>query len=227
MVTESLYFSAFVIGLLGATHCVGMCGGIVSALTLGISQDNRRSNLLSYLLSYNFGRIISYSIAGAMAASLGSVSEHFGFGMEVRKVFTLLAATVMIFLGLYLTGWWTAAILKIEQIGAVFWRRIEPYANNFIPIRSTGQALIAGLLWGWLPCGLVYSTLFLAMSAKTIPQGALIMAGFGLGTLPVLLAVGYFSDELIIHLQKRWLRTTVGLLIVGFGLFQFKILLFS
>ena len=94
--------------------------------------------------------------------------------------------------------------IKIENIGAVLWRRIEPLAKKFIPIRSISHALIAGILWGWLPCGLVYSALFLAMSANSISQGALIMWSFGIGTLPVLLGLGYVSTNFIAHLKKQW-----------------------
>ena len=227
MFEESLYFSAFLIGLFGGTHCAGMCGGIISGLTLGVSQENRHKNLLSFSLLYNLGRIISYSVAGAMAASLGAVSDNYGFGIEVRKIFTLLAATIMIFLGLYLTGWWITFILKIENIGNFLWQKIEPYAQKFIPIRSKGHALIAGLLWGWLPCGLVYSTLFLAMTGKSVAQGVLIMFSFGIGTLPTLLTIGYFSDSLIAHLQKKWIRIFAGIMIICFGIFQFKIHFFS
>jgi len=133
----------------------------------------------------------------------------------------------MIFLGLYLTGWWKTAILKIENIGSVLWRRIEPLAKNFRPIRSISHALIAGILWGWLPCGLVYSELFLAMSANSISQVALIMWSFGIGTLPVLLGLGYVSTNFIAHLQKQWVRTTAGTIIFCFGIFQFKIIIFS
>lgn len=133
----------------------------------------------------------------------------------------------MIFLGLYLTGRWKTAIIKIENIGSVLWRRIEPLAKKFIPIRSISHALIAGILWGWLPCGLVYSALFLAMSANSISQGALIMWSFGIGTLPVLLGLGYVSTNFIAHLQKQWVRTTAGTIIICFGIFQFKILFFS
>ena len=123
-------------------------------------------------------------------ASIGAVSEHYGFGIQVRKILALTAASVMIFLGLYLTGWWETTIIKIGNIGSVLWRRIKPLAIKVIPIRSISHALIAGILWGWLPCGLVYSELFLAMSANSISQGALIMWSFGIGTLPVLLGLG-------------------------------------
>ena len=147
--------------------------------------------------------------------------------MQVRKILTLTAASVMIFLGPYLTGWWKTAIIKIENIGLVLWRRIEPLAKRFIPIRSISHALIAGILWGWLPCGLVYSALFLAMSANSISQGALIMWSFGIGTLPVLLGLYCVSTNFIAHLQKQWVRTTAGTIIIFFGIFQFKIFFFS
>ncbi|MDP6216528.1 MAG: sulfite exporter TauE/SafE family protein [SAR324 cluster bacterium] len=107
------------------------------------------------------------------------------------------------------------------------WQRIEPYAKRYIPIRSHGHALIAGLLWGWLPCGLVYSTLFLAMTGKSVAQGVLIMTSFGIGTLPTLLTIGYFSGSLIAQLQKKWIRTFAGIMIIGFGILQFKIHFFS
>ena len=94
-------------------------------------------------------------------------------------------------------------IIKIENIRSVLWRRIEPLAKKVIPIRSISHALIAVILWGWLPCGLVYSALFLAMSANSISQGALIMWSFGIGTFPVLLGLGYVSTNFIAHLQKQ------------------------
>jgi len=229
MSVEVIYISALLIGMLGGTHCVGMCGGIVTALTIGLSNQKRNDGRRFFIfqLSYNIGRILTYTITGALVASIGAVSEHYGFGMQVRKILTLTAASVMIFLGLYLTGWWKTAILKIENIGSVLWRMIEPLAKKFIPIRSISHALIAGILWGWLPCGLVYSALFLAMSANSILQGALIMWSFGVGTLPVLLGLGYVSTNFIAHLQKQWVRTTAGTIIFCFGIFQFKIFIFS
>lgn len=228
MLMESLYISALVMGLLGGTHCAGMCGGIVSGLTLGISKDERNSSstLSIYLLAYNSGRILSYIIAGIVISSIGNIADSIGSGMEVRKILTLIASSVMILLGLYLTGWWTTAIIKIEKAGAILWRFIEPFAKKFIPIRSTSQAVFAGMLWGWLPCGLVYTALLWAMSAETIAQGGIIMASFGIGTLPTLFGIGYFSNRVIIHLQKQWVRTSAGIMVAGLGLAQLQTLYF-
>jgi len=209
-------------GLLGGVHCAGMCGGIISALTLSIASDKRaHSNTLTlYLLFYNFGRILSYIIAGIAVAVIGAAIKNLGDAMVIRQVFSLIAAGVMILLGLYLTGWWPTAILKIEKAGSLLWRLIEPLARKLLPVNSPGQAFMAGLVWGWLPCGLVYTALLLSLSADSIVQGGLIMASFGIGTLPALFGIGYFSASLLPYLQKQWLRTTSGLMILSFGLYQ-------
>ena len=225
---ESLYLSAFLMGLLGGVHCAGMCGGIVSGLTLGIPTERRESRtlLLPYLLSYNSGRILSYVVAGMFVALLGTTAEGLGGGMEIRRGFTLVAAVVMVLLGLYLTGWWTGAILQIEKAGSLLWRLIEPVARRFIPIRSSAQALVAGLLWGWLPCGLVYTALIWALTAGSVAQGGLVMASFGLGTLPTLVGLGYLSSSLISRLQQQSVRTVAGIMVAGFGFHQLYTLYF-
>ena len=227
MFEESLYFSAFIIGLLGSTHCAGMCGGIISGLTLGISKTNRRKYFFSYSLIYNLGRIISYAAAGAITAGMGNIADNYDFGIEIRKGFTLLAAITMIFIGLYINGWSRNVILRIEKIGTFLWRWIEPFAKKLLPVNSKKQALIAGLIWGWLPCGLVYSSLFLAISANNMIKGIIIMTSFGIGTLPTLITFGYFSNSLINHLKKKWVRFFAGLMIIFFGILQLKIHLFS
>ncbi|MBT7306623.1 MAG: sulfite exporter TauE/SafE family protein [Gammaproteobacteria bacterium] len=226
MSIEPLYLSAFIMGLLGTTHCAGMCGGIVSALSLGIpaSQRSSRRSLIPFLLAYNGGRILSYALAGLLVASLGGVLGSLGEGMVIRTLFGLLSSILMILLGFYLIGWWRRAILLLEQAGGRVWRNIEPYAQRFIPIRSLSQAGMAGILWGWLPCGLVYTALTWTLTSESPLEGALLMVSFGLGTLPALLGLGYFSSALVAHLQKQWLRTTTGIMVAGFGLYQLWLL---
>ena len=214
------------VGLLGGTHCAGMCGGIVSAITLGLPNDIRSNsnNLTLYLLLYNAGRILSYIVAGLLIASLTIGLSSFADSMVIREFFTIVAAVMMILLGFYLAGWWTKAINKIEFAGSFIWKFIKPLAQKFIPIKTPGQALMAGILWGWLPCGLVYTALIWATSAETIIQGGLIMACFGIGTLPVILGIGFFSNSLIHYIQQQWLRTSVGILMICFGVYQLILL---
>lgn len=217
MLTESLYLSALLMGLLGSTHCAGMCGGIVSALTLG---SPRQQHPLPYLIAYNSGRIASYIVAGALIATVGGMLSAIGEGMVIRQGFALLSGLLMILLGLYLSGWWPRAILIIERGGSHLWKLIEPLAKRWIPIRSIGQATVAGALWGWLPCGLVYTALLWALSAESTLQGAIIMASFGIGTLPALMGLGLASHHFSSRLQQPWLRQLAGIMVISFGIYQ-------
>lgn len=218
MLDQSIYLSALLMGLLGGGHCAGMCGPIVSAMAVGV--DAKQRNGLAYPLLYNSGRILSYLVAGIAVATMGEIASQLGEGMAVRRTLTILAGGVMILLGLYLSGWWPRGILLIERGGSLLWRLIEPIARRFIPIRSPQQALIAGALWGWIPCGLVYTALLWALAAESTLQGGMIMVSFGIGTLPTLLGISHFSSTLIPHLQKPWVRSATGIMVASFGILQ-------
>mgnify|MGYP000754620258 CR=1 FL=1 len=197
MIEEFSYFSAFVIGLMSGVHCVGMCGGIVGALGLGVNQQTHSSSssYLSMLLAYNFGRLLSYTLAGALMGGIGWLLSHWLMIRNFQLLLQFMAAVMMIFLGLYLSGWWTV-LRHMERLGSLLWRRIEPLSKRLLPVSHVSQAVILGMLWGWLPCGLVYSVLIWSVSAGNFQQGALLMLFFGLGTLPNLLAMGFFVRQL-------------------------------
>jgi len=216
---ENLFYAALMIGLLGSTHCVGMCGGIVGALSAGLKPDPARpiSSLAGYHIAYNAGRILSYTAAGGAIGLLGSQIDLMNMGATI-SVGRLIAGLFMIALGLYLAGWWQAITL-LEKGGAYVWRWIEPLGRRFLPVRSPLQALGLGLIWGWLPCGLVYSTLVLAMTSMSAAQGALIMLGFGLGTLPVLLTLGNVAGNLRALARHPLARRIAGGGIIIFGLY--------
>jgi hypothetical protein len=207
---EAAYVSAFLVGLLGGVHCLGMCGGIVGALSM---QRPGARPVVGFQLAYSSGRILSYAVAGALAGALGLAA---GGAVEVRVGLYILANLMLLALGFYLAGLWqgTAAL---ERAGALFWARIRPLATRFIPVDSTPRALASGLLWGWLPCGMVYSVLTTALFSGSAARGFLVMLAFGLGTLPNLLGMGLVADRLRPLLQWRWLRLTAGLLVAGFG----------
>lgn len=213
---EFSLLTALTIGLLGSTHCLGMCGGIVGALDAGTgaAPGARR---IGYHLAYNAGRIASYAAAGALAGLLGALAATASFG-NALPLGRMIAGGLMIALGLYLGGWWRA-IVVLERAGGHVWKRIEPLSRAFFPVRTAGQALGLGLIWGWLPCGLVYSALALAMASASPLRGAQIMAAFGLGTLPALLAIGAFAGALRRAVANPLLRQAAGLAIVVFGLY--------
>lgn len=218
---EGSWLTAFLVGFLGGVHCFGMCGGIVTALSFGVREDLRehQQKLLGLQLAYNLGRIISYTTAGFIAGALGFFAHDLSGMQEVRIGLQLIAAVIMIALGLYLGGWWFG-LLKIEQMGSGLWKHIEPIGRKLIPVQTMGGALSLGLVWGWLPCGLIYSVLIWALAVADPVEGALLMLSFGLGTLPNLLLMGVFAAQLGRYLQKAWLRKMAGMLVVVFGLWQ-------
>jgi len=217
MLADVSLWSAFLVGLLGGVHCVGMCGGIVTALSLGLPA-NDRSRRWRFQLSYNLGRIASYSLAGALFGGIGWLASNWSGIHQVQLGLQWLAALFMIALGLYLGGWWNG-LTRIEQLGGVVWSRLEPLGRRFLPVRRSGQALMLGAVWGWLPCGLVYSVLVWAISAGSPGQGAALLLSFGLGTLPNLLLMGAAADRLAARVRDVRTRRLAGLLVVGFGLY--------
>lgn len=213
---HSQYLVAFITGLLGGVHCFGMCGGIVGALTLGVSKEKSKHSQIAILLGYNIGRISGYVVAGAIVAFLGSSLVDLTGIQSVKQVLAVIASLFMIALGLYLAGLWQG-IAKIEAVGGKLWKYIQPLTKRFMPVTGIQQAIPLGFLWGWLPCGLVYTALIWTLSAGSALQGALIMLAFGLGTLPNLLAMGVIATHLAKWVRNPNIRLAAGLLVVGMG----------
>jgi sulfite exporter TauE/SafE len=216
---EAGVFTALAIGLLGSVHCIGMCGGIMGALTVGVSRapgSAGRGRAVGYALAYNLGRITSYGVAGAIAGFVGT--QFFGLVSSDRAHWIALIAAggFMVALGLYLTGW-TRVLAPVERAGGLLWRRIEPFARRLLPVRSAGHAVGLGLLWGWLPCGLVYSALVLALASGDPVLGALFMVAFGIGTLPMVLTLGATARWLAGLARNHWVRQAAGGVIIVLG----------
>jgi len=210
--------AAFMIGLLGSTHCIGMCGGIVGALTMGLPESTRQSpiRLLPYLLTYNSGRLISYALAGLFVGLLShSFSNIFHIGRF--PIGGIVGGLFMVALGVYIGGW-LQTLGWLEKIGSIFWRKVEPFGRRFMPVKSPIHALGLGFFWGWLPCGMVYSTLAWAATSGSAVNTALLMLAFGAGTLPMLMVMGSFAERLQRFTRFRWTRYIAGLLLITFGL---------
>ncbi len=219
MELEVGYLGAFLVGLLGGVHCVGMCGGIVGALTLGLPEAQRSGwGQLPYQLAYNLGRIASYTLAGALVGGLGLLLAGMMPVYLAQRALQGLAAVFMIALGLYLAGWWMG-LRRVEQAGGSIWRRLEPFGRKLLPVRSPAQALLLGLVWGWLPCGLVYSVLIWTVSAGGVLEGAGLMLAFGLGTLPNLLLMGAAAAWLGGYVRRPAVRQIAGGLVILFGVY--------
>ena len=214
---DSGFLAVFLIGLLGGVHCAGMCGGIVSALSLQMpGAAGRSAPAWSIHLAYNFGRIASYAIAGALIGALGSLGLLLNNWLPVQLGLYVAANLMMVALGLYLTGL-TQTLAFTERAGQWLWRRVQPATKRFIPVRGPVQAFPLGMLWGWLPCGLVYSVLTMTLVSGSAARGAATMLAFGLGTLPNLMLAGLLLARFRNVVQGRAVRLASGLIVLGFG----------
>lgn len=218
MLSDIGFLSALLVGFFGGVHCVGMCGGIVGALTFGLPESlrNRPAGAWPFHFAYNLGRISSYTLAGALAGGLGAGLLQLTELRQAQQLLQIVAALFMAALGLYLGGWWSG-LRHVERLGGGVWRRIEPLGRGLLPVATPTRAFLLGLVWGWLPCGLVYSVLIWALAAGGALQGAQLMFAFGLGTLPNLLLMGALAAKLGSFVRQPWPRRVAGGLVLAFA----------
>jgi uncharacterized protein len=229
---DSLLAAAFVVGLAGGVHCVGMCGGIVAAVTLragavhGVSPGNgatvaagrASASQLSFQLAFNLGRISSYVVAGAVVGAIGSLGVLLDALFPVQLALRVVASTFVVLVGLYIAGYGSSVVRGLERAGAGAWRVAQRIGGNFFPPDTPGRAVVAGTVWGWLPCGLVYSVLATALVSGNAARGAAVMLAFGLGTLPTLVGAGLAAERLRRALQRPRVRLAAGMLVALLGL---------
>ncbi|MFK8068941.1 MAG: sulfite exporter TauE/SafE family protein [Gammaproteobacteria bacterium] len=215
MNNEFSYVVLFTLGLFSSFHCIGMCGGVISALTFGLDQkirDNKVS-LAVYLFAYNFGRLLSYAIAGLITGYIGATLVGI-IGIDAaHNVTKFFSAIMIILIGLYIAGCFPQ-LSKLESLGAKLWKKIQPLGQRFIPVKSPLHAICFGMIWGWLPCGLVYTALLLAALSGDVINASLGMLTFGLGTLPAVIGAGIISDKLSNTLRKPKVRKLFGLMMI-------------
>lgn len=220
----------FMIGLLGGLHCIGMCGGIVSAFSavsrpvrafpvavtnMQMTQTLALSNV-ALVFAYNAGRIGSYAIAGAMVGGIAGSIRSLSNLASLQMAGYWLTNLMLVALGLYLMDVWRG-LAHLEKYGQIIWRHIQPLMKLLLPIDNAGKAFALGGLWGWLPCGMVYSVLLTAMFTGSAVSGASVMLAFGLGTLPMMLGLGLIGVRLRMWAQRRAVRIACGALVLSFG----------
>lgn len=214
----SQLMTAFMVGLLGSLHCIGMCGGIVGMLSnvqleKGDSTEHRQ---VVRWVAYNSGRLISYMMAGGVVGFLGSQVLDLLTAQRAHDIGLMIAGVFMMMMGLSIAGWWQG-IRIFEKLGGHLWRKIAPKTQTLLQPRTFYGALKLGLVWGWLPCGLVYSTLAWSMVSGSSLKGALLMLSFGLGTLPMLALMGFGANRLGRFSIKPWMRMAAGITIILLG----------
>jgi len=204
-----VFLATFSVGLLGSGHCLGMCGGIASALGFAIGPE-KRAKRYGILLSYNLGRISSYALLGLLAGTIGNQ-------VGANSVLRIIAGLLLIAMGLYLANWWRG-LSYLERVGSYLWRYVQPLTKPLLPVNNSGQAVLLGLAWGFLPCGMVYSALAYSVAQGSSYGGAIAMLGFGLGTLPAVLASGWAAESFKSLFQNIAVRRFFALSIIAFGI---------
>ena len=220
---EAGHYAVFLFGLAGGVHCVSMCGGIVGALSMQVEQPlvratSWRIGQWHLHLAFSLGRIFSYTAAGGLLGALGSLSMVANGVLPVQITLYVFANLMLVAMGLYLAGF-TRFLAPLERGGQVLWRFIQPATSRFLPVRSVAHALPLGALWGFLPCGMVYGVLSLALATGSAWRGAGLMLAFGLGTLPNLLLAGLVLGRFRDFIRNGKVRLAAGLLVLGFGVF--------
>lgn len=212
---QAMLLTAFMAGLLGGVHCAAMCGGIVSLTRASGTGTAQRS---SFPLAYNAGRIASYAVAGALAGLLGQAGMVLRGGVLAQHLLMFLMGAALIVVALNVAG--VRPVMRgMETAGSVLWRQLQPVSRHVLPVTSPWQALGLGALWGWLPCGMVYAVLLVALAAGNAGEGALILAAFGFGTLPNLLLIGAAVDRAPGWMRLRGLRYVASAVIAAVGIY--------
>lgn len=208
--TETSLAAALLLGFLGSSHCLVMCGGISVALGMGSAPERR---FLTVSL-FQLGRVFTYTLLGAGLGALiaGAVTLQAGLLPALR----IISGLLLIAMGLYVARWWTG-LTQLERVGQLLWRRVQPVAQRHLPVRRPLDALLVGTLWGFLPCGLIYTALAWTATAADWRESAGLMAAFGLGTAPAMLTTGLAAERLSRLLKRRGFQTTAAVLLIGAG----------
>ncbi|MQM39603.1 hypothetical protein KBTX_03633 [wastewater metagenome] len=227
MMGDITLLGALLAGLVGSTHCLGMCGGIASALGMGVAPERRTPwRLFGYALAYNVGRVASYAVAGAIAGGIGlwlaSLVSLGSWTSGLRVAMGLVMAAI----GVQVAFNWRL-LAPLERSGMRVWARIAPLARGLMPVRSPGRALLLGGLWGWLPCGLVYGMLVAAALAGGAVDGAGVMVAFGIGTMPAMVLTGTAAAVTGRLLARGRVRLALGVTILVMGVWTASVPIYS
>lgn len=205
--------AAFVIGLLGSSHCILMCGGIVAALQMAMPDISFTRRLLLQLL-LSSGRLTTYMLLGAIAGFSGGIATELA-GISITWL-QLLAGLLLLLMALYIARLWFG-LTWLEKGGQKIWRKVQPISKRLLPLDSAAKAYLYGLCWGYLPCGLIYSTLSWSLSSGSAASGAMLMLAFGAGTLPALLIFGSAANRLAAFKNHPAVRYTAAFLLAVYA----------
>lgn len=213
--------AAFATGVAGSGHCFGMCGGMAAAYGGKARRDvegtaNPAARAFVQVVLHHGGRLGGYALLGALAGGAGGLLLGALDLLRLATILRLLTGALIIVMGLrLLVG--LGGFGFLEKGGARLWRRLAPLARRLAAGNGVATALGAGLIWGWLPCGLVYSMLALAAATATPVMGGATLLAFGLGTLPAMLTSSLMASQLSRLLKSARARPVAGVALVICG----------
>lgn len=212
---ESIWLAALVLGLAGGGHCAGMCGGIAGALTRAPGAGRRP---FAFTLAYHAGRASSYALAGGVVGALGAAGLALRGSAGAQQATFVFASAMLVLAGIYLAGYAPIA-QRLESAGRFVWRRVEPWSRGLLPVTTPLRAVMLGMAWGWLPCGMVYGALLLAMSTASPVSAAATMIAFAIGTAPSLIAAGWLAQTAKQRAIGPQARRIAAAVLIGAGLY--------
>lgn len=206
------------VGLVSTLHCSTMCGGIMGALSLSLPAELRQrpACFVLFVALYNLGRLASYAVMGAAVGGLGGGALALVPPDWARLPFQGAVALVLVLVGLDLLGI-APRLARLEFVGGPLWRLLEPVGRRALPVHRPAQAVGFGMIWGCMPCGLVYAMLLVALAAGGWREGATVMAAFWLGSLPTLLVAALLTRRIAAVMRSPRLRHGVGAVLVVLG----------
>lgn len=204
--------AAWLTGVLGGVHCAAMCGGIAT----GFSAIAPRGGWWQ-ALQPNLGRVLGYTLAGAIVGGLGHGLLDLARVQWLANALRAAVGLVLVVAALRLLGFGRQLGFRATP-GAGLWQRLRPLQRRLLPADSAGKRIALGMLWGWMPCGLSTTVLAAAWLQADVGNGALTMAAFGLGTLPMMLPLTWSGARLGQRLQRGGWRAVAGLLVLAAGL---------
>jgi sulfite exporter TauE/SafE len=207
--------AAYIAGVAGSVHCFAMCGGMAGALGMRAREAGPRAAFLQSTL-YQLGRIGGYALAGLLIGAVGMATLHVIPFTQLALVLRIASGVFIALVGLRLLSQWNP-LHWLERGGAWCWSRVKPLVQLAANTPAAPRALALGFLWGWLPCGLVYSMLMFAGMSGSPVTGARIMLAFGLGTVPSMLTSSLLAARLQRFMSKRWPKVISGIVLLIFG----------
>ena len=207
--------AAFLAGISGGVHCAAMCGPLIG-IACGPCNRGRNREWLRHALAYNTGRITTYMIAGAVTGTIGAAGLALRGAPLTQQALLVVMSSSLVLLAAYVAGF-APFVHGMERAGAVVWRQVGPIAGRFLPVNTPGRAFGLGLVFGWLSCGMVYMVLIAALATADPLQGAMVMAAFGLGTLPNVLAISAWFKYISAAAKGRLSRMLIAAVIAAVG----------